>query len=453
MDLQTFTALVTEAVTHLYDHPYLQTHHLGQVLVPDPSRETRGRALQRILRDAIQLLKPPAGSVSSSPAWRTYRYLFLRYVQAIPPHEVARELGISERQARRTYRVAIDALASVLWHQYQALEGRGHPSEIENPAATSRSMTAHKPPPFGTAMSPPTHDVTSDARQARTGGPLPSPPDRTMLDQEIRHLRATRQESLTRLADVVAGLNSILTPLAQQYHCKLTLALDPGLPGLDADRVVVRQILLNLCTVAATNANGWLRLIGRHNAGSVRIAVEFGAVRGAHILTDNASARLAVIGQLAESIGGAVETQVTESEVAIAVVLRAARRPTILIVDDNPDILSVLRRYLETSGFDVIEASNGTDGLHLAHEARPVAIILDVMMSSQDGWETLQHLKNHPDTQSTPVFICSVLREHELARVLGAADLLPKPVTRPDLLAALARAGLPLPPEAYQSNS
>jgi CheY-like chemotaxis protein len=66
------------------------------------------------------------------------------------------------------------------------------------------------------------------------------------------------------------------------------------------------------------------------------------------------------------------------------------------------------------------------------------------MMAGQDGWETLQLLKNHPDTHDIPVLICSVLPEHDLARFLGAAELLEKPVTRPALLAALARQGLPV---------
>ena len=82
-----------------------------------------------------------------------------------------------------------------------------------------------------------------------------------------------------------------------------------------------------------------------------------------------------------------------------------------------------------------------------ARELRPAAIALDVMMAGQDGWETLQQLKNHPQTQAIPVLICSVLREPELARFLGAAALLPKPVTRPELLGALARLGV-VPPSA-----
>ena len=115
-----------------------------------------------------------------------------------------------------------------------------------------------------------------------------------------------------------------------------------------------------------------------------------------------------------------------------------------LVVDDNPDVEIVFRRYLEGAGCEVVSARNGADGFRLAQETRPAAITLDVMMTALDGWETLQLLKNHPDTRDTPVIICSVLREEELARFLRAAEILPKPVERLALLRALARHGLPI---------
>src|ERR1700730_10738378 len=112
--------MIDQVVERLYDHPYLQTHPIGRILVPDPVRHPRGHALQRILLDAIQALKPAADEAMAAHAWRTYRYLFLRFVQTLPASEVAGELMVSERQGRRVYREALDALASILWDRYQA---------------------------------------------------------------------------------------------------------------------------------------------------------------------------------------------------------------------------------------------------------------------------------------------------------------------------------------------
>ena len=139
---------------------------------------------------------------------------------------------------------------------------------------------------------------------------------------------------------------------------------------------------------------------------------------------------------------GAVSSAVAPGRLWLAATLPSPRRPTVLVVDDNPDVALVLRRYLESADLEVVAIDRGELAVERARELRPVAIALDVMMAGQDGWETLQQLKNHPQTHQIPVLVCSVLREPELARFLGAAALLPKPLTRPDLLGALARLGL-----------
>jgi len=59
------------------------------------------------------------------------------------------------------------------------------------------------------------------------------------------------------------------------------------------------------------------------------------------------------------------------------------------------------------------------------------------MMPHKDGWDALQLLRHHPATAGTPVVVCTILAEHELARALGAAAFLRKPLTRPALLQTL----------------
>jgi CheY-like chemotaxis protein len=61
------------------------------------------------------------------------------------------------------------------------------------------------------------------------------------------------------------------------------------------------------------------------------------------------------------------------------------------------------------------------------------------MMPHQDGWEVLQKLRAAPALATTPILVCSVLREHDLSLTLGASDTLVKPVSQPVLLDALRR--------------
>jgi CheY-like chemotaxis protein len=77
--------------------------------------------------------------------------------------------------------------------------------------------------------------------------------------------------------------------------------------------------------------------------------------------------------------------------------------------------------------------------MSLVAENPPDLILLDVMMPTMDGWQVLRSLKQNPTTEHTPIIICSVLKEPELAISLGARAYLKKPVDRLELLATLER--------------
>ena len=112
---------------------------------------------------------------------------------------------------------------------------------------------------------------------------------------------------------------------------------------------------------------------------------------------------------------------------------------TVMVVDDEERMRSLLRTYLAREGYRVVAAADGREALRLAKTEQPDLIILDVMMPNQDGWQVLRGLKENPDTARTPVIICSVLKEPELALSLGADAYLKKPVERLELLAQVER--------------
>ena len=98
-----------------------------------------------------------------------------------------------------------------------------------------------------------------------------------------------------------------------------------------------------------------------------------------------------------------------------------------------------MERYLTDRPCRVVAALSGREGLRLAQELQPDAIILDVMMPEMDGWELLQRLRTSPRTSNIPIIICSVFNDPELAYSLGASLFLPKPVSRDDVLGALSQ--------------
>lgn len=117
-------------------------------------------------------------------------------------------------------------------------------------------------------------------------------------------------------------------------------------------------------------------------------------------------------------------------------VLRLAR---VLVVDDNPDFISLLQRFTAGSRYEIY-GLKGIDNLseHIV-ENQPAAIIMDIMMPKVDGWELLKAIRHDRQTKNIPVIICTILPQESLAIALGANDFLPKPVTQESLQKVLAR--------------
>jgi DNA-binding response OmpR family regulator len=89
----------------------------------------------------------------------------------------------------------------------------------------------------------------------------------------------------------------------------------------------------------------------------------------------------------------------------------AQRKRTILIVDDEDDVLDLLQLVFETSGFAVRRAPNGKLAVASAYEDPPDIVLLDVMMPEMDGWQVLRVLKGDERTRRIPVVMLSARAE------------------------------------------
>ena len=112
--------------------------------------------------------------------------------------------------------------------------------------------------------------------------------------------------------------------------------------------------------------------------------------------------------------------------------VRGAR---VLVVDDEDDVRSLVRRLLQNAGYNVAEAPDGRAGLRSLHSRPPDLVILDVSMPGLDGWATLERIR---DLSDVPVLMLSA-RDAELDKVralqAGADDYVTKPFGRQELLA------------------
>jgi DNA-binding response OmpR family regulator len=101
---------------------------------------------------------------------------------------------------------------------------------------------------------------------------------------------------------------------------------------------------------------------------------------------------------------------------------------TVLVIDDDPTIHDLVRRFLSKQGFKILTANSGEEGLRLAKTLRPQAITLDVMMPGMNGWSVLTALKANPQTADIPVVMMTMVDDQNLGYALGAAEYLLKPV-------------------------
>ena len=132
------------------------------------------------------------------------------------------------------------------------------------------------------------------------------------------------------------------------------------------------------------------------------------------------------------------ETVVTQARAeATKRVGEKTQEPLILVVDDDATARDLVERHLERSGFAVVTAPGGREGLRLVRELRPAAVTLDIMMPDIDGWTVLAAIKGDPELAGIPVVLMSIVDQKNRGYALGAADYLVKPVDRTKLVETL----------------
>ncbi|NLD27584.1 MAG: Cyclic di-GMP phosphodiesterase response regulator RpfG [bacterium ADurb.Bin270] len=113
------------------------------------------------------------------------------------------------------------------------------------------------------------------------------------------------------------------------------------------------------------------------------------------------------------------------------------RKPLILIVDDNPTIIELLKSQLKAYDFDLQVAYDGEEALEKIRNRAPDLVLLDLMMPKISGFEICKRIKENKNTQFIPIIVITALHEqHDKLRAieLGADDFLIKPINKIELI-------------------
>lgn len=121
----------------------------------------------------------------------------------------------------------------------------------------------------------------------------------------------------------------------------------------------------------------------------------------------------------------------------------AEDKKKVVCVEDEPEIIDLIRLILGRKGFELSGATGGQEGLDLIRSVKPDLVLLDLMMPDMDGWEVYQQMKADPDLKNIPVIVVTA-KAQSIDKILGlhiakVDDYVTKPFGPQELLQSVER--------------
>jgi DNA-binding response OmpR family regulator len=121
----------------------------------------------------------------------------------------------------------------------------------------------------------------------------------------------------------------------------------------------------------------------------------------------------------------------------------AAQAKRVVCIEDEPEMIDLVRLILGRKGFEVIGANGGVEGLEAVRREKPDLVLLDLMMPDMDGWEVYQQVKADPELKDIPVVVVTA-KAQSIDKVLGlhiakVDDYITKPFGPQELLESVAK--------------
>lgn len=357
--------------------------------------------LQQRLFEGIELVK----DVDSPRAGHLYEILYYRYVEQGSQVDVAYQMGMSVRQLRREQNSAIELLAELLWQQM------GGDQETEDaPPAPPRDQQAEEALQGEISW---LHEFQAEASDFR---------------QELE--RAMENASL----------------IADRYGVALCTQLPPQAPAVPVPPMALRQALLTAMTAMIgtpspkpMSGKSAVRItVDQPAQTSLRVTLRSEGQTAARSATAQERAMIQTISQLLAPFDAYIDLDEADGS-AITMLLPSIESIAVLVVDDNPDVRQLLQRYVANTRFRIIATGESAQAISLVAEFGIQAIIVDIMMPGDDGWDLLARLRHHPATKEMPIAVCSILPQRELSLLLGATAFIQKPVQRAAFLNLLGQ--------------
>ncbi|MCK6627442.1 MAG: response regulator [Anaerolineae bacterium] len=390
-----FELSLRHVLIHFRDPAFHPPELLWSVLGYKPHQGVE--AIQTAITQTIQSLKPASANTASSLRnQRFYELLTCRYIQELTQEETADRLGITPRHVRREQQQAVHMLARLFWEK----------------------RPGHEPPSV---------EVLPDA-----GPEQETLAWRSQVREELAALQQSAPGSVVEVAAALRGVMKIGQALTSQHG--ITLQLEPAESGLTVAMhpSVLRQVLITAIEkLAQSMAAGQITLAVERIGNRVRLLIT-----GTPAVTKRPP-NSDLIQEILAAHGDSVEAYLEEDQVGFRIELPTVDKATVLVIDDNADLVHFYRRYTTGTRYQIVHLAEGQPVPETISKIDPDIIVLDVMLPDTDGWELLTDLREQLATHPIPIIVCSVIRRAELALSLGASLYLPKPVGRQQFIEAL----------------
>jgi CheY-like chemotaxis protein len=369
-----FVQRVQACLTHLYDSVQLQQDDLVKQLIPAISGLERAQTFRRMIIELVASLATDSSLEMHSKQGRVYSILQLRYIEEQPHRTVSNQLGLSERQYFREHRRAVQAIATLLWERING----------ENQTVVS-------------------------------------------VHTESQRVYSQADSSRVNLDELFSKAVELTQDMAAARHLHVSLDLPDHITAHNLNYPALRQLVVWLMFQLIIHSASASELSIRCELSRRDLVVHFtlrSAIAEPDMLFSTLEEHETSV-ELRKALQADLSYVLEPNSIELTIVVPMTQ-DTILIIDDNPDAISLLQRYLGNT-YQTIAVRQPSEGIRLAREIQPLAIVLDIMLPNTDGWEVLVNLKKHPTTTTIPVLICSVLKISDLAYSLGADGYLKKP--------------------------
>jgi CheY-like chemotaxis protein len=397
-----FERELQEALSHLYDPNYQPSAALGAAIGCD--HRDGVPAVRTAILHAIEGLKPPPEAPLAAHTRRLYDLLYHRFVLKLTQEETAYRINVSRRTINRMQHAAVHMLAGVLW-------GRSKKAE----RATEELLWREGGLPI--------REETSDTQ---------APDWRSQVQRELDSLQAKAPGALSAVGETLSDVIGLVDALASELGVRVEVgSVQPDLVAT-VHPVLLQQALISAVKRLAPHiSDGQITTYARLEDGNAVITLT------GTIAPEDRLSETDLIGDIPMSKDLAIEAHLGGTQVFVWIKAPCANRVTVLVVDDNEDMVRFYRDCALGTGYYIVHVARGSDLFETIEAIPPDIIVLDVMLPDIDGWRLLMRLRENPATRPIPVIACTVVQEDDLALSLGAASYLRKPVRPRQFIRAL----------------